>query len=449
MKTGIFIICFVFVSILVQGQKNYAALIDQYVSAYAKAYDFHGAVVVSKGRDVIYRKAFGFGNREWKVPNTVDTRFPVASLTKQFTAAAILRLAEEGKISLRDRLSKFFPVIEKSDSISIHMLLNHTSGLREYSRDPQKFRFASQYSGKTLRDSTLKIFAQMPFDFSPGTYWRYSNTGYILLGYIIEEVTGKSYNDFIRQNILLPAGMKNSGVFRTDSVVEKRAYGYVQTPKNLIAVKGPAFSIGAADGGLHSTVEDLLIWHRALNDGKIINAVSLKQMNTPNHEQRGAGYGIFVDRFFDQKVIFHTGNIPGFSSSMIHYPDSEVFVAVLANRETNLDFLPKGIAGILFNKDVTLPAPHRPISLSAESLKRYEGNFQTPFPFSVKEKSGQLFLSIGRDVPLLPVSKTKFYVDEQDVALEVEYIVDKYNQVVRTYLIEGGVRTEAKRKTEN
>lgn len=443
---NIFLIIICVAPLIIRAQKNYSSRLDQYTSAYAGAYDFHGVVLVAQKDKIIYQKAFGQANREWTVPNTVNTRFPIASLTKQFTATAVLQLAEQEKLSVTDKLSKFFPNYPKGDSITLHMLLNHTSGISEYSRYPNKFKFNNGYAPGKLKDTLLALFQQLPFDFSPGTYWRYSNTGYLLLGYIIEQASGQSYANYVYPNLLQKAGMQNSGIMRQDSIILNKAYGYVTTANGAIPVSGPPFNIGFSDGGLFSTAGDLFAWSLALNNGKVISKESLAKQNEPNRPERGAGYGVFIDKFFDRKVIFHTGNIPGFSSVMIYYPGSEIRIVILANRETNLDFLPKGIAAIMFDKQVMLPYKHKPFDLNKEVLHRYIASFETPFPFSVKEKNGRLFMDFGRQVPLIAESETKFYVSEPDVDIQLEYVLNDKKEIDRVYFIEAGVKTEAKIK---
>lgn len=425
-------------------QIKYSKKLDQYTTAYAAVYDFNGAVLIAKKNEIIFQKAFGYANREWSVKNTTDTRFPIASLTKQFTAAAILQLAEQGKLSVDDRLSKFFPGYPKGDSVTIHMLLNHTSGIKEYSQLPGLFQL--NHTNELSKDTIIKLFQKLPFNFSPGTFWGYSNTGYILLGYIIEQITGETYGDYIKKNIFQKAGMNNSGLFHQDAVTSKRAFGYTQTPAGIVTQMVVPFKLGFSDGGLFSTVEDLLNWNRALHSYNIIGKEYLSKMNQPNREEGGAGYGIFIDNMFDRKVRFHTGNIPGYSSVMLNYVEDDVTIIILANKETNLDFFPRGITAVMFDKDVVIPYPHKPFQLASESLQLYAGKFETAFPFEVIEKEGKLFMNIGRDIELVAESKTKFYVAEPDVDIQLEYVFNEKNKIVRLFYIEGGVKTEAKLK---
>lgn len=450
MKKKLFVFFMALLPLVALAQKNYAHLLEKYMKAQEAVHEFSGAVLIAKKGKIIYKQAFGQANREWKIFNTVDTRFPIASLTKQFTAAAILQLAEQGKLQTEDKISKYFPGFPKGDSITIHMLLNHTSGIQNILQDPFFTEINVNTRIEALNDTTLvNIFRNKPFDFSPGTWWRYSNSGYFLLGYIIEKLSGLTYRNYVYKNILQKAGMKNSDLFRYDSIILNRAYGYNRTPKGWTNSRIININLSFSAGGLYSTVEDLFAWSEALNAGKIINAASLAKMNRPNREDRGAGYGVFIDKFHNRNAIFHSGALLGFSSFLIRYPVEEICIIILANRETNLDFLHKGLAGILFDKEV-LPAYKRSaVKIDTTLLKKYVGEFQgpeLPFPLNLVEKNNRLYLRLHRDIELLPESPTKFFVNEPEVELQVEFNLNSEKEVSKAYLIEGGVKMEAKRK---
>lgn len=432
-------------------QKNYTELLDRYMKALASVHDFTGTVLVAKKGNVIYRQAFGAANREWSIPNTVDTRFWIASLTKQFTAAAILQLADQGKLQVEDKLSKYFPGYPKGDSITLHMLLNHTSGVPNMIQDPRFTEINPNTRVEELADTVLiNTFRNKPFDFSPGTFWRYSNSGYILLGYIIEKVSGQSYRDYLYKKVLPKAGLKNTDLFHYDTIIPKRAYGYSRTPAGWQNSRLINVNIAFSAGGLFSTAEDLFRWSEALNAGKVISKESLTRMNHPNRGDHGAGYGVFVEKIFNRRAILHSGALLGFSSIMIRYPEDDVSIIILTNRETNLDFIHKGLAAIVFDKEVIPAYIRTPMSVDASVLKQYAGAFEgagLPFPLNIVEKDNKLFLRLHRDIELVPESRTKFYIAEPDVEIQVEYVLTENKEVSHVYLIEGGVKWEAKRKS--
>ena len=431
------------ISFLGLAQDSFRTKLDKYLTAYAKTYDLHGAVLIAKKSEVVYQNSYGYANREWEIKNTIETRFPIASLTKQFTAAAILQLEDAGKLSVNDKLSKYFPNYPKGDSVTVHMLLNHTSGIKNFYQNSELFKNLS--ISETTKDSILNLIKKEPFDFSPGTHWGYSNTGYILLGYIIEQVSGQSYDEYVYKNLFQKAGMFDSGIFTQDAIIKNRAYGYSQTNKELITQMVINFNVGYSHGGLYSTVHDLFKWTKALYSNKIISNESLTKMNKPNRQEGGAGYGIFIDNIYGRKIAFHTGNIPGYSSVMIRYLNEEMTIIILTNRETNLDFLPKGIASIMFGEEVLTPYTHKEISLKKENLKKFTGKFEGPFPFEVIEKNGKLFMNFGKEVELIPESNNKLFISDSDADVQIEYVFNNKNEIEQVYYIEGGVKTEIKK----
>ncbi|CAN5316618.1 hypothetical protein BH09BAC6_BH09BAC6_09600 [soil metagenome] len=179
---------------IVSAQKNYPVLLDKYMQAQVNVNEFSGTVLVADKGKIIYKKAFGYADREWKLPNTIDTKFPICSITKQFTAAAILQLAEQGKLSLNDKLSAYFPGYPKGDSVTLHMLLNQTSGITDYTGLPG---FYAKHTLPLTKDSVIALFKNQPYRFAPGTKWDYSNSNYFLLGYIIEKIAKQPYDVYL------------------------------------------------------------------------------------------------------------------------------------------------------------------------------------------------------------------------------------------------------------
>ncbi|MFZ1858899.1 MAG: serine hydrolase domain-containing protein, partial [Chitinophagaceae bacterium] len=281
---------FVLFPVFAGAQKNYPQLVDNYMQAELKVKEYNGAVLIVKKGKPIYQKAFGLADREWNVLNTVKTKFRIGSITKQFTAVCILQLAERGKLNLDDKLSKYIKDYPKGDSVTIHMLLNHTSGIKNYT---DIGAFWPKAILPLSLDSMIAIFKNEPYDFSPGTQWNYSNSGYFLLGVIVEKVSGKKFSDYLLENIIQKAGLKNTSMDRLDSILQMRAKGYSKTKSGwehaqYISMEGP-YSAGA----MVSTVNDLYMWMRALTNNKIISATSLQKMTTPY--KNNYGYGVLID----------------------------------------------------------------------------------------------------------------------------------------------------------
>lgn len=445
---SIFLLLIVLIPGFAEAQNSITPKLEAYVKNYSEVHDFSGVVLVAIKGKIVYQKAIGQANREWNVSNTLDTRFRIASLTKQFTAAAILQLAEKGKLTLEDNLSRYFPGFPKGDSVTIHMLLNHTSGISEYSQNPDLFKLNPNQPLKDIKDTVLNTFRNLPFDFSPGTWWRYSNSNYMLLGWIIEQVSGTTYESYLSKNIFLKADMNNSGLIRQDSIIPRRAYGYNKIPGSWVTESIIPLNTAFSAGGLFSTAGDLNKWQQALFSGKIISKDWLSKMTKPNREPVGAGYGIFVEEIYNRRAYSHSGNTPGFSSYMNYYPKEEVQIILLANRETNTDFLPKSLAAICFGKPVDLPKKRKPMQ-PGTIVQNYSGEYvgdSLPFPLNIVERDNKLYLNLGRDIELFQESPNKFYINDPDVEMQIEFVPNGKNPPEEVVYIEAGIRMKAKRK---
>ncbi len=226
------IILLLLLPLAITAQKNYPKLLDEYAQAEFKVKEFNGTVLVMQKGKAIYKKAFGMADREWNVANTVNTKFRIGSVTKQFTAACILQLAEQGKLNTDDKLSKYIADYPKGDSITVHMLLNHTSGITNYTNLPE---FWPKAILPLTTDSMIALFKNKPLDFSPGTKWNYSNSGYFLLGVIVEKASGKTFNNYLLENIIKKMGLKNTLMDNLDSVLAFRAKGYSKNDAGCLA----------------------------------------------------------------------------------------------------------------------------------------------------------------------------------------------------------------------
>lgn len=434
-------------TVLSLAQKDLPKLLDRYMQAQATQNDFSGTVLVSQNGSIIYEKSFGLANREWSVSNSSQTRYRICSLTKQFTAAAVLKLEEQGKLSVSDKLSKYFPDYPKGDEVTLHMLLNHTSGIKNVGEIPEWFKIDPKLPTEKMKDTLIAAFKNKPYDFEPGKGWHYSNSGYILLGYVIEQASGQSYYDYVSENMLQKAGMTDSGFLKHDLIVPNLVNGYALLPTGWKRSTSETGNSGFSAGNMYATAQDLFKWRMALKSGKIISAASLAKMNTPNQPEKGAGYGIFVDSFLNHKVLEHQGASEGFNTYMGEYTNDDVCIIVLTNRDTNLDFVPKGLAGIMFGKAVEPFYKKKPVRFSG-NVSVFAGEFKSPelpFPVTVVEKDNKLYWRIWRDIELIPESQKKFYIDEQDVDIQLEYTTDNSGKVSGVYFISAGIRNELKK----
>jgi CubicO group peptidase (beta-lactamase class C family) len=315
-------------------QQN-ARKIDALVKQYSDYGQFNGTVLVAEKGKIIYEKGFGLANMEWAIPNQPDTKFRIGSLTKQFTAAIVLQLVDEGKINLDGKLSDYLSDYRKDtgEKVTIHQLLNHTSGIPNYTNRPD---FFAEFSRDPYNITDfVKKFASGDLEFEPGSKYSYNNSGYSLLGAIIEKVTGKSYEAVLTERIFKPLGMTNSGYDNHAPLIQKRASGYEKRPSGYVNAAYLDMSLPYAAGSIYSTVDDLFKWDQALYQDKIISAENKKLMFTPG--LGNYGYGI---RITDQpigktdqktKVIQHGGGISGFNSLLTRLVDKQQTIILLDN----------------------------------------------------------------------------------------------------------------------
>jgi len=338
-----------------------AARIDQMISLYQKYSQFNGSALVADNGKVIYKKGSGLANMEWNIPNTSDTKFRLGSVTKQFTATLILQLVEQGKIKLDGKLVDYLPDYRPDTGarVTIHNLLSHTSGIPNYTALPDFFENVSRNPFKV--NDFVKKYASGDLQFEPGTKFNYSNSGYFLLGAIIEKVTGKSYEQVLRENIFEPAGMKNSGFDHWNTIIGKRATGYAKTPRGFETAPYLDMSIPFAAGSLYSTVEDLFLWDQALYGEKILSAKSKELMFKPNLNNYGYGFVMTQATLgpakFAVPVIQHNGGINGFSTVIVRMTGDKRLIVLLDNAEDGqyLDQMVTGIMSVLYDQPYDLP----------------------------------------------------------------------------------------------
>jgi len=346
--------------------QNKARQIDELVSLYNKYDQFNGTVLVAEDGKVIYKKGFGFANMEWNIPNEPDTRFRLGSITKQFTATLVLQLVEQGKLKLDGKVSDYLDNYRKDTGgkITIHNLLSHTSGVPNYTAQPGFIETVSR--NPYAVDDFVKKYASGDLEFEPGAKFNYSNSGYFILGAVIEKVTGKPYEQVLKENIFDPAGMKNTGYDHYDTIIGKRAAGYVKTPRGYRNAPYLDMTIPYAAGSLYSTVEDLFLWDQALNENKILSAASKELMFKPNLENYGYGFVIAKSSLGPNKlevpIIQHNGGINGFNTIIMRFVRDKKLIVLLDNaaQGRSLDRLAAGLTNILY--DQPYDAPKRSIA---------------------------------------------------------------------------------------
>lgn len=313
---------------LVQSEQSYADKANNLVDSYVRSDLFSGSILVARGDQLLFRKAFGLADREWDIPNTPQTKFRIGSVTKQFTATAILQLVERGQLKLDDPISKYYTNAPSFwQKVTIQHLLTHTSGIPSYTLLPD-FRAKIAKIDRTPKE-IIDLTRDQPLEFEPGTAFAYDNTGYILLGYVIEKLSRHSYAQYLQKNIFGPLGMNNTGYDLKTTIIPHRASGYTYYNQRWENASYIAMSLPFAAGGLYSTVDDLLVWEQSLS--KVLSLASLQAMFADYGN--GYGFGRFIRNQFDRRLQTHGGRINGFRANVDLYPDDKLTVIVLSNSD--------------------------------------------------------------------------------------------------------------------
>src|SRR5215213_2216001 len=391
---------------------------DQLFSQTYPAGEPGAAVLVARGGQVLLRKGYGLANAELGVPVQPDMVFKIASVTKQFTAAAILLLQERGKLSVEDDITQYLPGYPThGKKITLHHLLTHTSGIPELTGLPE-------WEPRVREDLTVQqlidIFKDEPLDFRPGEKGSYSNSGYILLGAIIEEVSGKSYEDFIEQEIFAPLGMKRSRCGHPDEVVPGRVDGYDKREGGYATAEFIGLTHGYAAGALLSTVGDLSLWADALLSEKLLKKASLERMTTPAKLTSGQsipyGYGVGISDENEMLIIEHGGGFPGFNAHLLIIPDQRLQVIILSNL-LGQDPPPDHLAYLVAMKALGKPVEERKaVDLDPATLDDYVGvyRFDETLTRMVFRQGNKLFARRvgGRTYEILASSLDDFFHPE-------------------------------------
>ena len=300
---------------------------DEIVRAQSDGLRFMGSVLVAKDGETLFERSYGYANLEWDIPNTRDTKFRIGSITKQFTAAAILLLEERGRLDLDDKVGKHMPDAQAAwDDVTVFHLLTHTSGIPSFTGFPE---YRTMKLSPSPVAETVAAFRDLPLQFEPGERMVYSNSGYVLLGYLIEQISGQGYEDFLRENVFTPLGMEGTGLDSNSAILPKRAAGYsprADGPRNAEFIH---MSIPHGAGALYSTTVDLARWTEALFAGEVLSPESLDRMTTPFKD--GYGLGVEVTEVDGHDVVQHGGGIEGFNTHLAYYPEEALTVVVLGN----------------------------------------------------------------------------------------------------------------------
>lgn len=358
------------------GAQTLEKQIDPLIAAEYKPGGPGAAVLIAKNGKVIYRKAFGNANLELNVAMRPEHVFELGSITKQFTAVSILMLMEQGKLNLEDDISKYLPDYPtKGKKISIHHLLNHTSGIKSYTDMANFMKLART---DMTPAELIDVFKNEPMDFDPGEKWHYNNSGYILLGYIIEKVSGKTYADFIGQNIFKKLGMTHSWYGDHKTIIPNRASGYQPLDSGYANADFLSMTLPYAAGSLMSNVDDMLLWNQAIHNNTLITKESKEKAFTNYTTNSGEpvyyGYGWQPDEINGSPSIEHGGGIFGYTTMGVYVPGENVYVIVLTNTNgrSPTDLAIKMAAIAIGKPYVTKPS----VTVTTEQLQKWVGTYE-------------------------------------------------------------------------
>lgn len=415
--------------------------LDSILTHFSKANIFQGVVLVAADGKVLLNKGYGWADAATQKPNDPSMVYQIGSVTKQFTAAAILKLQEEGKLSVNDTISKYFPTLKEGGRITIRHLLTHTSGLFNYTNDTTFWMHEAAMPSS--HEKMMSRFADKPLDFEPGTRFSYSNSGYLLLGYIIEKVSGRTYEQYIRENIFRPLGMNRSGFDFTKAT--GRATGYY-----VSGVSEPAMIVDStgsyAAGSIYTTTTDLFKWVQAMHGKKIIKPGSWEQAFTPFKGQYG--YGLIMDKMYGQKRVWHNGGIHGFVSNLEYFPESNTTVILISNyMYSDLPRVSRVLDAALFGKPYELPKARTEIKLSEDILKQYEGTYAltSDFAITMKVEGGKLMAqATGQGAyEIFPEKEDRFFYKVVDAQIGFEK--DAAGKIVALILFQNGAEMRGKK----
>jgi CubicO group peptidase (beta-lactamase class C family) len=418
---------------------------DQIVQRLVDDKQFMGSVLVARGDRVVFNQAYGSANLEWNVANTPTTKYRIGSITKQFTAAGILLLEERGKLALDDPIKKHFADAPAAwDAVTLKHLLTHTSGIPNFTSFPE-FQKLKQFD-TPLKD-LIAQFKDKPLEFAPGEKGAYSNSGYLLLGYVIENRSDMSYADFVQANIFTPLAMKDSGYDLNATVIPHRAAGYTRSGDSLRNADFVHMSIPHAAGGLYSTTEDLLRWQRALYGGKLLSAASLSKMTTPVKNDYALGIAVHTAK---RRMYSHGGGIEGFNTQLAYYPETETTVVALANLNGSApaDITAK-LGSLAHGETVVLTSERKEISVPRDALAKYVGTYALSPQLNVMVTldGDQLMTQVSgqQRVPAFAESPTRFFLKVVDAQWQ---FVEADGKVTEVVLYQGGRETKARRTSD-
>lgn len=391
-----------------------------YMQERVRVTGFSGAVLVAHDGKPVFRQSYGMANHEFNIPNTPTMKFRVGSVGKQFTSAAILLLEQRGKLKLTDPVGKYLSHWPKAwDEVTIHHLMSHTAGLPRLTTqallDVSALSNATPKLFQGVRDLFKPGEELQPLDFKPGENWAYSNIGYIVLSMIVDKASGKGYCDFVSQEMFRPLGMTNTGCEDPGTILKQRASGYTRINDTLANAYYVDMRFANGDGSIYSTLDDLLLWDRALDSDHLLDAKTRDKLFTPVRNEYA--YGWWVQTKLGRKAEWHGGNVSGFVAQITRYPGEKLFIAVLSNVLSGPDrsqvrAMSLELAAIAFGEKYELPRKHTETKIDPASYDAFIGEYSGKDKFAIVREGEKLMVQFppGQSVfEIVPESATQFF----------------------------------------
>ena len=435
-------------------------LVESLFKLYSEGKKPGASVLVAQNGKILYQRGFGYANIEKGIPVGPETKFRIGSISKQFTAAAILKLVEEGKMKLDDKLSKYIPDFPRGDEVTIHHLLTHTSGIHSYTNEAN---FVERVTGPISWAALVQEIKAYEYDFDPGSNWQYNNSGYFILGYLVEQVSGMSFNAYLKKTFFAPLGMKNTGVHVHGKKLKNEALGYdAENPDSIAVGLDWDMSWAGGAGNLYSTVGDLFLWNEAIFNGRALQAGSLKAAHTPvllndgelppTLEFDGYGYGWALTSFREAQEITHSGGLHGFLTNLSRLPGENLTVAVLTNSTPPIAKDPTQYTHDLIELFAWANLADQASFSVKENINydlydEYTGFYEYPGGALLEvTREGNSLMAKLADQPvyeIFPQTDTKFFWKEVDA--QIEFFRDEYGIVTHGIHTQYGQTVKAPR----
>jgi CubicO group peptidase (beta-lactamase class C family) len=422
--------------------------VDEYMQAEMRVNGFSGTILLARKGAPLVAKGYGPANAEWDIPNAPRTKFRLGSITKQFTSMAVMQLQQQGKLKVQDPICQYLtPCPDAWKTITIHHLLTHTSGIPSYTNSPSYM--ATMMMPKTV-EQMVAGFRDLPLEFEPGSQFKYDNSGYFLLGVLLEKVTGQPYARVLQDQIFTPLGMRDSGYDTTARILPMRASGYSRQGTDVTNAPYLDMVQPFAAGSLYSTVEDLLKWDQALYTDQLLPSAARTAMFTPFKGDYAYGWLAPAPspQTFGRKQLAHGGGINGFSTMIIRLPEENITSLVLSNvQQAATGRIARDLLAILFGQPYRVPAVRTVAKIDPNVYDAYVGQYQLAptFILTITREGDRLMTqATGQGkLEVFPESETKFFLRVVDA--QITFVKDDSGTVTHLILHQGGRDQKATR----